>query len=189
MAQFEIALKKTLSWEGGYSNNPLDKGGETYCGISRKAWPLWSGWAVIDGAIENGVDVKTYAHQNALFMGVHVAPFYLDNFWQPIRAAEIESQEIANYLFDFAVNSGIDDAVKALQWAINKVTMEGLKVDGVLGAKTLAAIPPHSIHEFSQSDVIRAEMKAYRLHHILKNVASGNIHLSFAKGLGERALA
>ena len=36
---FQKALAFTLKWEGGYSNNHNDKGGETRYGISKKAFP------------------------------------------------------------------------------------------------------------------------------------------------------
>jgi len=182
MAQFEIALAKTLKFEGGYSNNPNDA--ETFCGINRKFWPDWIGWGYVDHIKAGGYTPKPEDGQFKIF----VADFYRLNFWTPIRGDEIESQEIANYLFDFAVNSGISDAVKALQWAINRTlyTSEVLKVDGALGDKTLDAFNEISEDYFSE---VASHMRAYRLHHILKNVASGNIHLSFAKGLGERALA
>lgn len=177
MSNFEIALKRALAFEGGFSNDPNDKGGMTFCGISRKAWPDWSGWAIVDGAIENGVDVKTYAHQNALFMAVHVAPFYLKNFWLPIRGDEIESQDIANYLFDFAVNSGVRNAVKCLQRA---VSFEGSDVDGIIGLGTLMAV-----NRF-------ADLQAFKEQRILflaDAIGDGRIHHSLTDGLIRRALA
>ena len=44
MADFRLAYKKIEAAEGGYVNDPDDKGGETYKGISRKANPDWNGW-------------------------------------------------------------------------------------------------------------------------------------------------
>ena len=48
MARFDEAIKKILDHEGGYVNNPKDKGGETYMGISRKAHPKSKVWSIID---------------------------------------------------------------------------------------------------------------------------------------------
>jgi len=48
MAEFNIALQKTLAHEGGYSNDPNDMGGETYKGISRASHSVWKGWAIVD---------------------------------------------------------------------------------------------------------------------------------------------
>lgn len=48
MANFEIAYNLTAAAEGGYSNNPNDRGGETWRGIARKRHPMWIGWAIVD---------------------------------------------------------------------------------------------------------------------------------------------
>ena len=39
MGDFKTSLARTLRWEGGYSDDPVDRGGETYRGISRKNFP------------------------------------------------------------------------------------------------------------------------------------------------------
>jgi len=39
MKDFNIALKFVLKWEGGYSNDPNDPGGETKFGISKRSYP------------------------------------------------------------------------------------------------------------------------------------------------------
>ena len=36
---FKIAFKEIIGVEGGYVNNPNDKGGETKYGISKRAYP------------------------------------------------------------------------------------------------------------------------------------------------------
>ena len=39
MNDFDKALKFVLKWEGGYSNDPNDPGGETKYGISKRSYP------------------------------------------------------------------------------------------------------------------------------------------------------
>lgn len=39
MKDFEKALQFVLKWEGGYSNDPNDPGGETKYGISKRSYP------------------------------------------------------------------------------------------------------------------------------------------------------
>ena len=39
MEVFEEAVKQVLKHEGGYVNDPVDPGGETNMGISKKAYP------------------------------------------------------------------------------------------------------------------------------------------------------
>ncbi len=51
---FQKALAHTLEFEGGYANDPADSGGETFRGISRRNWPQWEGWPLIDQAKVKG---------------------------------------------------------------------------------------------------------------------------------------
>ena len=48
MADFNKAYKATMGHEGGYVDDPADKGGETYKGIARRYNPGWGGWKQID---------------------------------------------------------------------------------------------------------------------------------------------
>jgi lysozyme family protein len=84
---FESVFKgHTSGFEGGYVNDPADRGGETYRGISRKSWPDWAGWALIDQAKAAGL-------RSASAIGRHfaddsemdalVTEFYKNEFWEP----------------------------------------------------------------------------------------------------------
>ena len=123
MAKFELAFEKMIENEGGYKLHKVegDKGGLTYAGISQVYNPTWEGWKNIDNKSENELTpmVKT---------------FYNNIFWNPINGEKINSQKIANSLFDFAVNAGVRNAVKILQRII------GVKDDGIVGPITLRAI-------------------------------------------------
>ena len=129
MANFKTALNKTLRHEGGYANTPGDAGGETYCGISRKNWPTWRGWYIIDKA-------KPLKY-NQMLKDKHLADlvevFYYEHFWKPIQGDKIKDQRIAALLFDFFVNSGYH-AIKSIQRVVK------VKDDGIMGTQTLAAI-------------------------------------------------
>jgi lysozyme family protein len=48
MADFKQAHSIVMNNEGGYANDPSDRGGETYKGISRNNFPNWKGWKLID---------------------------------------------------------------------------------------------------------------------------------------------
>ena len=41
-------IDMVLKHEGGYANVSGDLGGETYRGISRKNFPSWNGWEIVD---------------------------------------------------------------------------------------------------------------------------------------------
>jgi lysozyme family protein len=132
MAEFSQAISKTLLFEGGYSHNLVDTGGETYQGVSRNNWPKWEGWFLIDLA-------KTQAHfpvnltTNSQLQGL-VIQFYRCNFWQYDR---INDQDVANKVFDLSVNVGKKHGVKILQEAA------GVETDGKYGPKTEAAVNAH----------------------------------------------
>lgn len=113
MSNFKIAIVKILSSEGGYSNDPDDTGGETYRGISRKFWPKWTGWAVIDSAKKRAGFPANLKSTNIL--GDAVMNFYRFNFWDAIGGDSIKNQSISNMLVDSAVNEGIVPAIKRAQ--------------------------------------------------------------------------
>jgi lysozyme family protein len=132
MASFDTAYRKyILPNEGGYANALFDKGGETYAGIARNYHPTWPGWPYIDSVkANNGGTIKT----NAKFPDVQhlVDDFYLA-WWNRNRFGEINSQDVANLLFDYNVNSS-SYAIKAIQRIV------GVPDDGKMGPVTLAAI-------------------------------------------------
>jgi lysozyme family protein len=112
MADFKIALNKTLQNEGKYVNDPSDSGGETYCGISRKNFPKWEGWIIIDSY--SRINFPKCLDQDTKLQGL-VSDFYYHNFWLAAGCDKLNNQEIANHLFDSAVNMGIKPAVKLVQ--------------------------------------------------------------------------
>lgn len=46
--KFKLAYAATMKNEGGYANNPHDRGGETWRGIARNFWGSWPGWKTVD---------------------------------------------------------------------------------------------------------------------------------------------
>lgn len=122
MADFIPSFERMIIHEGGYrlTNDPTDRGGQTYAGIARKRWPDWEGWRVIDAGEEPEAEM--------------VRQFYREYFWQPIQGDAIRSQAIAQTIFDFAVNAGVRTATILAQ------TVVGTTPDGKLGPKTLAAL-------------------------------------------------
>lgn len=122
ISNFEDAFSVTVKLEGGFVNDPKDRGGRTYRGISEKHWPsMWKNGRPLDSA---------------------VADFYDVNFWVPL-GCDYFHRSIAFELFDTAVNVGIWRASRFLQKAYNlvrKTSWKPLKVDGKLGPKSRRAI-------------------------------------------------
>jgi lysozyme family protein len=142
MADFLPAYDITLGHEGGYSNHPHDAGGETWKGIARSSWPKWEGWYFVDVAkAQEGFPGSLQRHAR---LDELVQTFYEKNFWKKLMLDQIDSQRVANELFDTAVNMGSGTAIKMLQEACNLLNRNGrdfpdLNVDGIMGAKTLWA--------------------------------------------------
>lgn len=111
MALFELAITETLKWEGGYSSDPNDPGGETNFGISKANHP--------------DLDIKNLTVDQAKAV-------YREGYWKTLYS-QIENQDVAWKLFDAGVNIGVGTAVKLLQSAL------GVPVDGSFGPNTLFA--------------------------------------------------
>lgn len=147
MADFGTAFRKTSAFEGGYVDNPHDRGGETYRGIARKCFQSWDGWAYIDEAKANGLCGGALdAHllkNSSLQMLVHL--FYKNEFWNGTNSDKIPSQEVAEFLFDASVNHGRTHPAEWLQRSLNCLNGRGgffhnLVVDGKVGPSTISAV-------------------------------------------------
>lgn len=112
MADFNQAVKNTLTWEGGFVDDPSDPGGATNFGITQADMP--------------GRDIRSLSEQDAI-------NYYSEHYWKPLYS-QIGSQPVANKVFDAGVNIGVGTAVRILQAAL------GMPVDGVFGPNTLSQV-------------------------------------------------
>lgn len=136
----KLALDKLLGVEGVYSDHPLDRGGETFCGIARTYWPRWPGWAVIDRLKEQGRTVARSTVLDAL-----VSEFYDANFWSPLGCSQYPSDLLAYEVFEAGVNCSVHQSSIFLQDALNLLNRNGklwpeLKLDGRVGPATVATV-------------------------------------------------
>jgi lysozyme family protein len=113
MADPNISIIKTLHNEGGFVNNPADRGGPTNMGITQADMP--------------DVDIKAISIAQA-------ETYYLEHFWKKFYS-QIEDQNIANKLFDMGFLFGVGTATIFLQTCLNVEP-----TDGVVGQHTLDAI-------------------------------------------------
>lgn len=151
--RYTVAVKKLLRIEGGFVDDPADRGGATKYGISLRF--LQSAGAFdedddgifdfdldFDGDLDRQ-DIRLLRRGDAVFL-------FHKRFWQRIDA-EVYPAPIGEMLFDQAVNGGLRSAGKLLQRAINRCLMEAthrgaravipsLVVDGKLGAETRKAV-------------------------------------------------
>lgn len=125
MAFFEKAFEKVLGFEGGYSNNKYDFGGETKYGIT------------IETARRHGYlgDMKDLPFDFA-------KTIYKKDYWDTIQGDNINSQKIAESFFNIAVNMGVKRPSFFMQQVLNALNnrakyWEELKVDGNFGPKSV----------------------------------------------------
>jgi len=139
MTLFNDSFENTIKWEGGYSNDEYDTGGETYMGISRVHHPDWSGWKIIDKNRSEGIGLDSHD------ILLSVKDFYRINYWNKIKGDKLLDQKIADKVFDIAVNMGIGTSIKFLQTGLNILNRgqrnyQNIVVDGKIGNKTLEAL-------------------------------------------------
>jgi len=172
MSNFNTALNLILKHEGGYANNPLDRGGETYQGIARNYNASWAGWSVLDT-----IAGKTW---NAIYsqLNYHVEAFYKAQYWDRHKLGGINNQAIANLVFDWLINSG--QAGRQIQQVL--VSMgQNIAVDNIIGQQTVNAI--NSVNQAELNNKIVEARKSY----YIGGVESGWLDSSFLNGLLSRA--
>ncbi len=126
MAEFEPAFKFMVPHEGGYVNDPDDPGGETKFGISRRSYP--------------SVDIANLTLDDA-------HEIYWHDFWVKHPYWKIDDQDLANKVFDFAVNMGHRRSQRLLQRALSAVKL-GVTEDGYAGPITITRVndaPPKEL--------------------------------------------
>jgi len=143
MAAFSKAFDITSAHEGAYANDPIDRGGETYRGISRLHHPDWAGWRRIDARRRKAGFPQALARDGVLQQAVR--DFYRVAIWDRFGGDAIPDQAVANELYDTAVHMGVRRAVRFLQSSLNLLNRnqkdyQDLIVDGWCWDKTLAAL-------------------------------------------------
>ncbi|MFN9880213.1 MAG: glycoside hydrolase family 108 protein [Planctomycetota bacterium] len=157
MAEFEIAFDETMLHEGGYVDDPDDRGGETYRGVARKFHQAWPGWKIVDELKREKPDSFADLLDQKQELQTLVASFYREQFWRPIRGEQLSDQALANELFDTAVNQGVGTAIRFWQEALNLLNRNAkdypeIEVDGVAGERTLATTNQFLQRNRGQSD-------------------------------------
>lgn len=155
MADFITTYNKWIKpVEGGYSNVTSDLGGETYAGISRKAFPNWSGWPFIDAQPHPIPRYKIFPELNK-----PVEAFY-KNLYTSNNFDKINNQNVADILFDWFVNSGSN--------AANTKGTETYGVDEILNRDFGYRLPLDAKFDSATINAINSVNSA-KLHGIIKN--------------------
>jgi len=112
---FDKAIEVILKHEGGYVNDPVDPGGETNMGISKKAYPY--------------LNIKELTKKDA-------KDIYFKDYWLKGKVSKVP-EELRMIYFDMVVNMGRARAVKILQTAVSAKGVR-TEVDGGIGPKTIS---------------------------------------------------
>ena len=171
MASFDIAYHIVHSNEGGYANVANDKGGETYCGISRVWHPEWGGWALVDLWKSQHGTPKRGAFLGVLGLVDEVLGFYR-NTWDDLSGDQLRNQDVANQMYDFATGTG--KAVQIMQSVLNGMGFS-LKTDNAFGPRTLAAVNAADAATF-YNRLKQARIDYY--HYLVQRDATQAVHLA-----------
>ena len=134
----------------GVINDPNDRGGATMCGVTIGTFTDWCS--------KHGRPQPTVADLARMDYQTW-REIAKSGFWNRCKADTIKAQGVANMLVDWCYTSG-NYAITNTQRAL------GLKVDGVVGPKTLAALN-------GSSEIVFRLIKAARVAYY-RSIAKGN---------------
>jgi lysozyme family protein len=147
MADIKEAFELIVGYEGLYSNDKNDTGGETVLGLTRKYEPNWQGWVIVD-ACKKTANFKATLKEREGELRLLAIKHYKKEYWDCHNLDKVDNQQLANEMFDIGVNQGIGYAGLFLQRSLNVLNHNGkdypdLKVDGQVGEKTVAIVNAH----------------------------------------------
>lgn len=124
MADYKKIITFIKKWEGGFSNHPNDKGGATMAGITMSTYKTYC--AKKGKKTPTVTDLKNMS--NAEWEDI-----FKTMYWDKAKLDQVKSQKVANIIVQMIWGSGASQ-IKTVQKLV------GVTADGVVGAKTLAAI-------------------------------------------------
>lgn len=161
MAIAKLLMPFILRWEGGFVNDPLDRGGATNKGITIGTFRSFYGKDATVEQLKNITDEQW----------LHI---FKIGYWNPWKADEISNQSIANIVVDWAWASGPVTSIKQVQ------SILGVSVDGVVGPKTLSAVNSADQH------ALFSDIHASRLKFVEDIVRRNPTQARFLKGWKDR---
>lgn len=124
MTRFETAFDRVIGNEGAFQNDYADRGN-------------WTSGEVGVGELKGtkfGLSAMTYPDLDMVNVTVEAAKdIYLHDWWNKLKL-DLLPQSMQFQFFDAAINHGVYNASRIMQWAI------GVKADGIVGRRTRSAL-------------------------------------------------
>jgi lysozyme family protein len=157
---FERALDHVLKEEGGYVNDPVDRGGATNFGVTQR---------VYDGYRQRtGLPVRSVREIDM----AEVRAIYDRQYWREAKCHEMPWPAALAHM-DAAVNMGVVQANRLLQRAL------GVRDDGVLGVISMNALAEQSI---ADPQGLATRLAAVRLRFYVNLVGQRPEQIKFLRG-------
>ena len=134
-AKFHAAIRVILRHEGGFqlTNDPVDRGGRTFGGISERAWPNDELWDMYNQYDDEGRTNRVLYEE----MTDRVKVIYYKGYWEPVLSCvlnpETVSWRVLTMMLSEAVVSGCGTMTKMVQESCH------CAIDGHSGPKTRQA--------------------------------------------------
>ncbi len=167
---FDTQYPITKKIEGTWSNDPDDKGGETFMGIARTKNPGWIGWKIVDTKLD--INEKKALATDPKMISLVKQFYYNEYFVKPgfERISKL-SEKTADKLFDLGVNIGRGGATEFLQRTINILNRnqrvyKDIIVDKSIGTATISAFT--FCLNSNNEDRILTMLKAYQGSHYIE---------------------
>lgn len=125
MADINGLVPLIFKWEGGFVNDPQDRGGPTNMGVTLKTWQMLGR--------DKNQDGKNDLEDLKMITPDEVVELVLKPYWDRWKADHIINQAIANILVDWVWASGRYGIVIPQR-------ILGVKQDGIVGNITLGAV-------------------------------------------------
>lgn len=119
MSDFEESFQDVIGYEGGYVNDPNDKGGETKYGIAKRWYP--------------DIDIKNLTLEEA-------KQIYWKDYWNPLVLSLINDNDVATEIFEQGINLGKPWAAFHAQRTLQLLGKKDIVVDRWMGSATCNAL-------------------------------------------------
>lgn len=173
-------ITKLIEREGGFSDNPKDKGGPTRFGITEQV-------------------ARAYGYKGAmpLLPRELAAIIYRSQYWSDPKFDEVNklSEPLAEKLLDIGVNMGPMIAARFLQRALNTLNRNALSypdiaTDGVLGPMSLTALSDYIKSRGPEGlvilhDMLRAQQRVRYMEISERNPSQEEFAYGWQKRAGE----